>query len=295
MTDLALDPATRKRMRVLVTPEGVPLNLELSTVGQRFGALALDMMIVVGTIVLVTIALGVASSRVGGPTQELMEIVWLLGLFLLRNAYFLTFEMSARAATPGKRVMGLRVASRNGGRLTFEAIFARNALRELELFLPLTLLAIGPFMALDGGMGGWIWLLAVIWCAVFVLLPFFNADKLRAGDMVAGTWVLRAPRQKLMRDMADGGAAHRAAFSFTVAQLDAYGVRELQVLEQVLRANERVTVRAVADRIARKVGYDRGQATDLEFLHAYYHAIRERMEARLLMGKRRRDKFDRSA
>jgi uncharacterized RDD family membrane protein YckC len=295
MTDLALDPATRKRMRVLVTPEGVPLNLELSTVGQRFGALALDMMIVVGTIVLVTIALGIASSRVGGPTQELMEIVWLLGLFLLRNAYFLTFEMSARAATPGKRVMGLRVASRNGGRLTFEAIFARNALRELELFLPLTLLAIGPFMALDGGMGGWIWLLAVIWCAVFVLLPFFNADKLRAGDMVAGTWVLRAPRQKLMRDMADGGAAHRAAFSFTVAQLDAYGVRELQVLEQVLRANERVTVRAVADRIARKVGYDRGQATDLEFLHAYYHAIRERMEARLLMGKRRRDKFDRSA
>ena len=233
--------------------------------------------------------------RVGGPTAELMQIVWLLGLFLLRNAYFLTFEMSARAATPGKRVMGLRVASRNGGRLTFEAIFARNALRELELFLPLTLLAIGPFMALDGGMGGWIWLLAVIWCAVFVLLPFFNADKLRAGDMVAGTWVLRAPKQKLMRDVADGGGVHRAAFTFTVAQLDAYGVRELQVLEQVLRANERVTVRAVADRIARKVAYERGQATDLEFLHAYYHAIRERMEARLLMGKRRRDKFDVSA
>lgn len=295
MSDLALDPAARKRMRTLVTPEGVALNLELGTVGQRFGALALDMMIVIGTVVIVTIVLAFASARVGGPTAELMEIVWLLGLFLLRNAYFLTFEMSARAATPGKRVMGLRVASRNGGRLTFEAIFARNALRELELFLPLTLLAIGPFMALDGGMGGWIWLLAVIWCGVFVLLPFFNADKLRAGDMVAGTWVLRSPRQKLMRDMADHAAVHRSAFNFTVQQLDAYGVRELQVLEQVLRANERVTVRAVADRIARKIGYDRGQASDLDFLSAYYHAIRERMEARLLMGKRRRDKFDRSA
>lgn len=295
MSDLALDPAARKRMRTLVTPEGVALNLELGTVGQRFGALALDMMIVIGTVVIVTIVLAFASARVGGPTAELMQIVWLLGLFLLRNAYFLTFEMSARAATPGKRVMGLRVASRNGGRLTFEAIFARNALRELELFLPLTLLAIGPFMALDGGMGGWIWLLAVIWCGVFVLLPFFNADKLRAGDMVAGTWVLRSPRQKLMRDMADHAAVHRADFNFTVQQLDAYGVRELQVLEQVLRANERVTVRAVADRIARKIGYDRGQASDLDFLSAYYHAIRERMEARLLMGKRRRDKFDRSA
>lgn len=295
MTDLALNSAARKRMRTLITPEGVALNLELGTVGQRFGALALDVLIIFGTITIVSIALAITSSRVSGPTAELMGIVWLLGLFLLRNAYFLTFEMSARAATPGKRVMGLRVASRNGGRLTFEAIFARNALRELELFLPLTLLAIGPFMALDGGMGGWIWLLAVIWCGVFVLLPFFNADKLRAGDMVAGTWVLRSPRQKLMRDMADHAAVHRAAFNFTVQQLDAYGVRELQVLEQVLRANERVTVRAVADRIARKIGYDRGQASDLDFLSAYYHAIRERMEARLLMGKRRRDKFDRSA
>lgn len=295
MTDLNLNPAARKRMRTLVTPEGVALNLELATVGQRFGALALDMMIVVGTIVVVTIALAIASSRVEGPTAELMQIVWFLGLFLLRNAYFLTFEMSAKAATPGKRVMGLRVASRNGGRLTFEAIFARNALRELELFLPLSVLLIGPFMALESGMGGWIFLLAVIWCGVFVLLPFFNADKLRAGDMVAGTWVLRAPKQKLMRDMADGGAVHRADFAFTTAQLDAYGVRELQVLEQVLRSNERVTVRAVADRIARKIGYDRGQASDLDFLRAYYHAIRERMEARLLMGKRRRDKFDVSA
>ena len=44
------------------------------------------------------IVLAFASARVGGPTAELMEIVWLLGLFLLRNAYFLTFEMSARAA-----------------------------------------------------------------------------------------------------------------------------------------------------------------------------------------------------
>lgn len=294
MTMAAPTPAERKRMRVLITPEGVPLNLELATVGQRFGALALDFLIVFGTILSVTIALAVLGTQVEGGTAELVQIVMILGTFLLRNAYFLGFEMSARAATPGKRVMGLRVAARNGGRLTFEAIFTRNALRELELFLPLSVIFLGPFLALQSDMGGWIYLLATIWCLVFVLLPFFNADKLRAGDMVAGTWVLRAPRQKLMRDMADAGARHQADHSFTPAQLDAYGVKELHVLEEVLRTGDRTTVRAVADRIARKISYDRRDATDIEFLRAYYHAVRGRMEQGLLMGRRRKDKFDRS-
>ena len=294
MTMATPSPSERKRMRVLVTPEGVPLNLELATVGQRLGALVLDMLIIIGTVVVVTIVLAIVLARTRNGSGEIIMIVWLLGMFLLRNAYFLIFEMSAKAATPGKRIMGLRVASRNGGRLTFEAIFTRNALRELELFLPLTVLFSGPIMAMQGGMNGWIYLLAIIWCLVFVLLPFFNADKLRAGDMVAGTWVLRSPRQKLMRDMADAGAVHQSAYNFTPTQLDAYGVKELHVLEEVLRTGERTTVRAVSDRIARKIGYDRRDATDIEFLRAYYHAVRGRMEQGLLMGRRRKDKFDRS-
>ncbi|HBF81906.1 MAG TPA: RDD family protein, partial [Streptomyces sp.] len=71
---------------------------------------------------------------------EIVAVIWLLVFFVLRNFYFTGFELSAAAATPGKRVMGLRVASRDGGRLKAESVFARNALRELEVFLPLSLL-----------------------------------------------------------------------------------------------------------------------------------------------------------
>jgi uncharacterized RDD family membrane protein YckC len=222
---------------------------------------------------------------------EMIAVIWLLGLFLLRNGYFLGFEMSARAATPGKRVMGLRVAARDGGRLRFEAIFTRNVLRELELFLPISIM-LGASMSGGRDVDGWLYLLGLIWCAVFVFLPLFNADKLRAGDLVAGTWVLRTPVQKLLRDMADDNAGHAPTLAFTPAQLDAYGIKELQVLEQVLRTRDKPTVRAVADRIAGKIGYSRGDVTDLEFLRAYYHAIRGRLESRLLMGRRRKDKFD---
>lgn len=289
MTALGGTPEERKRRRALVTPEGLELRLELASVGQRLGALIIDLLIIGGITLTAVILLLLAASAVGESAGELVLVVFFLGLFLLRNGYFLAYEMSAKAATPGKRVFGLRVASRDGGRLRFDAVFTRNALRELELFLPLSLMIAAPF---GGGVDGWIYLLGLIWCAVFVFLPLFNADRLRAGDLVAGTWVLRAPRQKMLRDMADEGALHRPAFDFTPAQLDVYGVKELQVLEQVLRTGDRATVRAVADRIAAKIGYARGDAPDGEFLRAYYHGIRGRLESRLLMGRRRKDKFD---
>lgn len=291
MTAVERTAPADKRRRTLITPEGLELRLEIATVGQRFAALAIDMLIILGVILGFTIAAGFAfgsMSRAG----EMIAVIWLLGLFLLRNGYFLAFEMSAKAATPGKRVMGLRVASRDGGRLRFEAIFTRNVMRELELFLPLSALVAGPLSGGGGSVDAWIYVLGLIWCAVFVFLPLFNADKLRAGDLVAGTWVLRAPRQKLLRDMADDGEARRHDLAFTPGQLDAYGVKELQVLEQVLRNPDRPTVRAVSDRIAGKIGYDRGDMNDLEFLRAYYHAIRGRLESRLLMGRRRKDKHD---
>lgn len=289
MTHADMTAEVRKRQRSLVTPEGIDLRLEIASVGQRIGALLLDLLIIVGVVIGFTLAAFFSAGVFGFQAAEMVGIIWLLGLFLLRNGYFLAFEMTARAATPGKRIMGLRVASRDGGRLRFEAIFTRNVMRELELFLPLTLMVAAPS---TGGVNGWMYLLSLIWCAVFVFLPLFNADKLRAGDLVAGTWVLRTPKQKLLRDMADDGAAHQPDFAFTPAQLDAYGVKELQVLEQVLRTGDRPTVRAVADRIAGKIGYERGYARDIDFLRAYYHAIRGRLESRLLMGKRRKDKFD---
>lgn len=289
MTAVDVTPGERKRQRTLVTPEGLELRLELATAGQRFGALTIDLMIIGGITLAAIILLLLIGSAVRESGGELVLVVFFLGMFLLRNGYFLAYEMSAKAATPGKRILGLRVAARDGGRLRFDAVFTRNALRELELFLPLTLMIAAP---LNGNVDGWIYLLSLIWCGVFVFLPLFNADRLRAGDLVAGTWVLRAPRQKMLRDMADDGALHRTAFDFTPAQLDVYGVKELQVLEQVLRTGDRPTVRAVADRIAAKIDYARGDAPDGEFLRAYYHGVRERLESRLLMGRRRKDKFD---
>ena len=64
----------------------------------------------------------------------------LLLSFALRSFYFIFFELRWQGATPGKRALGLRVIDRKGGRLKPEAVFARNLMREVEMFLPISLL-----------------------------------------------------------------------------------------------------------------------------------------------------------
>ena len=281
-------PVVDAEVRELVTPEGVDLRLRLADVGQRLSALILDELIMgavfIGGTVAGIIGLVAVHNWAGG---QALVVVWLLAGFFLRNFYFIAFELSARAATPGKRRCGLRVAARNGGRLTADAIFVRNAMRELEFYIP-----IGVLLVPSDGIGGWTRAAAMVWCAVFCLLPLFNKDRLRAGDILAGTWVVKVPDRRLLRDLAVGGVYETAGIRFTLDQLDAYGIKELQVLEDVLRRFDRKAVTVVAARIREKIGYAQGEESDGAFLSAYYAALRQRLEARALLGRRRVDKHD---
>ncbi len=280
------------RVRRLMTPEGAELHLTLGTAGERACALIIDLLVIILALILLTLlALWIAAS-IGVTGAEGVAMVWLLGAFVLRSGYFILFELGGRAATIGKRALRLRVASRDGGRLTAEAVFARNALREIELFLPATFLAASS--AAGDQVSAWLVLLALTWTGVFVFFPLFNRDRLRAGDLVAGTFVVKAPRPPLLADLSAVPGVRRD-FAFTAEHTGAYGVKELQVLEEVLRARDRPVMAAVAQRIRGKIGWIAapGEA-DAAFLAAYYAALRERLERRLLFGHRRRDKFDKA-
>ena len=289
MTDAGPALVDAGSVRGMVTPEGVDLRLSLAEVGQRFSALVLDLLIIGGVSGAFTLALAIVMFGLGLRALEPVGVFWLLGTFLLRNFYFVAFEAGPRGATPGKRRMGIRVAARDGGRLTADAVFVRNAMRELELYLPLQAVFL-PATDIDA----WIKLLAVAWCAIFALFPLFNRDRLRVGDLLAGTWVVRNPARRLVADLVRTGGHERARIAFSAEQVDAYGIKELHVLEDVLRRFDRKTVRVVADRIRAKISYAQGEESDGAFLSAYYAALRARLEARALMGRRRADKHDRS-
>ena len=196
--------------------------------------------------------------------------------------------MRPRGATPGKRAMGLRVIAADGGPLSADMVFARNAMREVEVFLPLTF-----FAARGQGVDAALITLGAIWSGVFVVFPLFNRDRRRMGDLVAGTLVVKAPKKVLQIDLADTERAAARGFAFTPAQLDAYGIKELHVLEDVLRAGDRRAQAEVAARIRAKIGWEGPEdLADRTFLNAYYAALRGRLESQMLFGRRRKDKFD---
>jgi uncharacterized RDD family membrane protein YckC len=284
-------PTRSPMSRSFITPEGVDLKLELGDAGQRAAAFLIDIAIMMAALIGFTIIVMLAD--IGGGDDEHNEwimVIWLIVSFVLRSFYFVIFELSAKAATPGKRMLGLRVGARDGGRLQAQSVLARNAMRELEVFIPLSVITV---QADAGGGESWMYLLAFVWVGIFVFFPLFNKDRLRPGDLVGGTWVVRAPKQALLRDIAEDNIAATSQYIFTEAQLNAYGVKELQVLEQVLRTRDDGTMRSVTERICAKIGVPyRWERSDYDFLSAYYSALRAKLETNLLMGKRRADKFD---
>lgn len=269
--------------RKLLTPEGIALHLQLANAGERAAAFLIDVFIILLVLVIFSLASLFASAS---ATSEMINVVWLLGFFVLRNFYFSFFEIGARAATPGKRLLGLRVTARNGGRLRANAIVARNAMRELEIFLPLSFL----FSAGAGGVDGWLILLGLIWSGLFLFFPMFNRDRLRIGDFIAGTWVIQIPKIHLQSDVSDSEIVD-ARFDFTLEQISAYGIHELQILERILRKKEPKTLLAVAERIRNKINWTkRKDENDLDFLNSYYSGLRKSLESKLLFGVRRKDK-----
>ncbi|MDB5471199.1 MAG: family rane protein [Caulobacter sp.] len=274
--------------RSLITPEGIDLNLRIGDAGQRIGAFVIDWVLQMVCIGLFLVAVGWTLGAMGGKNDGHIWIIGFLGFFILSNGWFVGFELSPRAATIGKRIMGLRVAARDGGRLTAEAVVARNIMREIEFAAPVKFMIIA---AASGGSDGLTMLFMGIWTGIFLFFPLFNKDRLRAGDLIAGTWVVRTPKRSLLPDLSDNHASGQ--FKFTDLQLSAYGIKELHVLEQVLRTRDRKTMVAVAARIRRKIDWTPEEhESDEQFLQAYYAGLRARLEQRMLFGHRRKDKFD---
>jgi uncharacterized RDD family membrane protein YckC len=296
---------------VLVTPEGIELPITVASKGARAGALILDLVFVTLLQVLTTFLLasiafgGMAAFFEAGENSgslgaiEFLFVIWIIAMFLIRNAWFLFFELGPRGATPGKRIAGIRVAARDGGRLSVEMVIARNLLRDIELFLPIVFVA----SASEEG-GGAAGLAAFAWFMVFALFPFWNKDRLRAGDIVAGTWVVEQPKRKLEAAMSAaqaqaqvqaragaGEAEPQHAFRFADDELQVYGEYELQTLERILRENRRESLEKVHQTIAAKIGRSDGQGQERQFLDAYYNQLRARLEAGMRMGERKADKF----
>lgn len=273
----------------VATPEHVPLRLSLAEPGTRLAACGMDFFVVL----LLAFSLFYLAAQVGGSARdEATALAWTLS-FLIRTFYFMVGEVWGRGQTFGKKRMGLRVIAADGGPLTTEMVAARNLTRELELFLPIVVLSAPEQVMPEAPV--WVHWALFFWIVGIGVLPLLTHRRARLGDLLAGTVVVVEPQDELLLDLADSGAVE-PDYQFTREQLDIYGIKELQVLEEVLRRNDSMArdelLRQILDRVVAKIEWpDAVPYNDAEkFLQAFYTAQRGRLEGQMLMGKRREQK-----
>jgi len=297
-----------RRQTAVLTPEGVELRVEMAERGERAGAFLIDALFVVGAVLVLVFGTIYLMTVLEGYALAFGLVVF----FLLRTFYFSFFELIWRGRTPGKRLLGLRVIDRAGGPLRPSSVVVRNLVREVEVFLPLSVLMMPDVV----GNAGLVRLCMTIWIGIFALMPLFYRQGLRSGDMVAGTRVVASPKAALLPDLVESAVSPVGAtpalrpqpvsnrFTFEPNQLEHYGIYELQTLEAVLRRSDvhaSQTRREIADRIRKKIDWTsdadwnfKYDGIVVEFLQAFYVAQRAHLERKMLFGKRRRDKHDKS-
>jgi len=276
----------------LLAPEGITLRFGAAAASERLVAFASDLVI----LTVIGVVLGTGLGFLFGPGAVMLLV------FVLRQGYFVWCETRSNGSTPGKRRFHLRVVRADGGPLTTGILLARNLTREVEFFLPLQVL-VSPD-ALFSDHQGLIRIVAAAWVIGLLFFPFATKERLRLGDLLAGTRVVVSPPAPLLRDMADARVAAEVPppprFHFREAQLAIYGEKELQVLEDVLRKARAPggteVLAAVTRKITQRIGFDDKvpAAEQLEFLRSFYAAQRHHLENALLLGRRRQRKQERT-
>ncbi|HEY3146551.1 MAG TPA: RDD family protein, partial [Dongiaceae bacterium] len=179
----SFDRADSGRWRTaILTPEGVELHVEIAERGERAGAFLIDMLFIGAAVT----AIFIGTISLLSALSEYALAVGLIAFFFVRTFYFAFFELVWRGRTPGKRLINIRVIDRAGGPLRPNAVVVRNLVRELEVFLPASLM----FAPAEFGDAALVRLFMTVWIGIFVLMPLFNRQGLRVGDMVAGTMVV---------------------------------------------------------------------------------------------------------
>jgi uncharacterized RDD family membrane protein YckC len=116
-------------LQAIELAEGVEIRLRMAGPVLRISAYAMDFVIRLLILIAGMVAFLFAGIAVGNKVaQGMILVTW----FLLDWLYPVFFEAGKRGATPGKRIMGLRVVQTTGSPITIGQSVVRNFLRFMD-------------------------------------------------------------------------------------------------------------------------------------------------------------------
>lgn len=110
--------------------DGVEIHLRVAGPVVRSLAWLIDAAVYLGILILLFILMGLLTPQLGNKT---VQGILLLCLFFLGWFYNVFFEMGKRAATPGQRLMKLKVSSVSGAPVRLPQSIIRNVLRFVDM------------------------------------------------------------------------------------------------------------------------------------------------------------------
>ena len=289
-----MQPKDKRLIENFLPPEGVPITFRVASLGARFGAQLLDILLTV----LFVVALLFLVSLADILSEEAIVAIFAILFFALRVPYYAATEILWNGQTLGKKIVKMRVISGDGRSLSAYQVTVRNLMKEMEVFVPGAYLLAAPAFSWQGR------LLIFAWIMILLTVPLMNRRRQRLGDIIANTFVVEIPKPVLLPDLASKPEQPQSTYSFLPHHLDHYGRFELQTLETLLQANttrmearvayrHKQTLAKVSKSIVQRIeftdpipkGEERG------FLEAFYKTQRAYLENRKLFGDAREDKF----
>jgi uncharacterized RDD family membrane protein YckC len=123
------EPDKLDTLQAVELAEGIEIRLRMAGPVLRIGAYGIDLLIRTAVLVIAGIGASLAGIAIGG---KVVAGVMLLAWFLMDWLYPVVFEAGKRGATPGKRIMGLRVVQTTGSPITLGQAIVRNFLRFID-------------------------------------------------------------------------------------------------------------------------------------------------------------------
>jgi uncharacterized RDD family membrane protein YckC len=213
------------------TPEQTSLEFPLAGIGSRFLAVALDMLLQIGILIILGLLWALVNSLGFGlvKVRQYTLAILIFVAFAVEFGYFATFETLWNGQTPGKRWTHLRVIQDSGRPISAYDAILRNLLRIVDN-LP-SLYAIG------------------------IVTMLISKENKRVGDYAAGTVVVHEkPLQGVAAIWSVGAAPGQAVSAAPTGQLTS---DELQLVETFFE--RRVSLdpdvrRSMARQIAQRLG-----------------------------------------
>jgi uncharacterized RDD family membrane protein YckC len=167
----------------IVTPENIAFQYQLAGPFRRLPAYLIDIALRRAAWILMTMLFGISGFMSFGGATGFLFLFW----FLLEWFYGGLFETFWNGQTPGKRITGIRVLSRDGQPINALQAVLRNILRAADMMpvLPFSAFGAPPTM------------LGIPTYLVALSTQFFSRGFQRLGDIVCGTIVVVEDRSWL--------------------------------------------------------------------------------------------------